>query len=80
MVFWMIVTSIIGIAILGLIVWLVARKGPWRIGRASAPYSAALETLKERYARGEIDTATFDEMHERLEGTGKTMHEPTPAH
>ncbi len=29
---------------------------------------SAMEILRERYARGEIDGATFDHMRERLEG------------
>ncbi len=31
---------------------------------------SALEILRQRYARGEIDTVTFEQMHERLEGSG----------
>jgi putative membrane protein len=30
---------------------------------------SALEILKQRYARGELDTATFENMRERLEGS-----------
>jgi len=31
---------------------------------------SALEILRQRYARGEIDAATFENMRERLENTG----------
>ncbi len=31
--------------------------------------SSALDILRQRYARGEIDAATFDQMRERLEAT-----------
>ena len=31
----------------------------------------ALETLRRRYARGEIDSVTFDQMRERLESSGR---------
>ena len=31
---------------------------------------SAMEILRQRYARGEIDTATFEHMRERLEGSG----------
>lgn len=31
---------------------------------------SALEILRQRYARGEIDAATFDQMRERLEASG----------
>ncbi len=34
---------------------------------------SALEILRQRYARGEIDAVTFDQMRERLGST----HEPT---
>lgn len=33
---------------------------------------SAMEILRQRYARGEIDAATFDSMRERLENTGNT--------
>jgi putative membrane protein len=32
---------------------------------------SAMEILRQRYARGEIDAATFDQMRERLEASGK---------
>ena len=36
------------------------------------PFEAnALEILRRRYARGEIDGATFDQMRERLESSGR---------
>jgi putative membrane protein len=31
---------------------------------------SAMEILRQRYARGEIDAATFDSMRERLENSG----------
>lgn len=31
---------------------------------------SAMEILRQRYARGEIDVATFENMRERLENTG----------
>src|SRR6516165_10660401 len=31
---------------------------------------SALEILRQRYARGEIDAATYENMRERLENTG----------
>jgi len=32
---------------------------------------SALEILRQRYARGEIDTATYEQMRERLENPGE---------
>jgi putative membrane protein len=51
--------------------WLNSRtteKAP-REGTGPAQGPSALEILKRRYARGEIDTATFENMQERLEGS-----------
>ncbi len=31
----------------------------------------ALEILRQRYASGEIDATTFDQMRERLESSGR---------
>jgi Short C-terminal domain len=31
---------------------------------------SAMEILRQRYARGEIDTATYESMRERLENSG----------
>jgi putative membrane protein len=32
---------------------------------------SALDILRQRYARGEIDAVTFDQLRERLEATGE---------
>jgi hypothetical protein len=34
-----------------------------------------MEILRQRYARGEIDAAAFDEMRARIEGPGAAMRE-----
>jgi len=62
---------------LGLIVLLccfVGRRIGWRNRRVpfSQPFEGdALEILRRRYARGEIDGPTFDHMRERLENSGR---------
>ncbi len=33
------------------------------------PSQSAMEVLRQRYARGEIDATTFDQMRERIEGS-----------
>lgn len=62
------------VGVIALIAWmvtrLVARRSP-AVALAAAPaYSyappSAMETLRQRYARGEIDATTFDQMAERL--------------
>ena len=36
---------------------------------------SALEILRQRYARGEIDAVTFDQMRERLENASRPRNE-----
>lgn len=70
---WMIVQSVFWLALVGLAVWAFVR---WlnRSSRSATPPNttqgpSALEILNQRYARGEIDAATFADMRARLEGS-----------
>ena len=66
---------------IGLIIffcWGAGRWFGWRDRRVptSTPFGEpfepnALEILRRRYARGEIDGTTFDQMRERLESSGR---------
>ena len=47
------------------------RHGPFYTSREMPLEANALEILCRRYARGEIDGTTFDQMRERLEGSGQ---------
>jgi putative membrane protein len=68
--------TILWIAVLVVLVWALIR---WLTTRTSTPVPppssgaqsgpTALEILRQRYARGEIDTATFEQMRERLAAT-----------
>jgi putative membrane protein len=68
---------VLWIALLVVLVWAVIR---WLERRTTTPPSpattappsgpSALEILNQRYARGEIDTATFEQTRERLEASG----------
>jgi len=68
--------TILWIALLVVLVWALIR---WLSNRTNTPVPppssgmpsgpTALEILRQRYARGEIDTATFEQMRERLEAT-----------
>lgn len=75
--FWPLL-PLLWIGVIAFLCWGASRWFGWR-GRHSAfympgeaPHEAdALEILRRRYARGEIDGTTFDQMRERLEYTGR---------
>jgi putative membrane protein len=75
--FLMSIGMVLWIALLVVLVWAVIRwlerktstSGPQETSIPSSGLSA-LEILQQRYARGEIDTATFEQMREQLEATG----------
>jgi putative membrane protein len=73
----MAVWGLIWLIIVGLVIWAVVR---WLDRRIAAPSPtsgpSALEPLRQRYARGEIDAATFEVMRERLEAS--TTRDATP--
>ena len=64
--FMMAFGGILWIAILVILVWALIR---WWERREPISGPSALEILRQRYARGEIDTATFEQMRERLQAT-----------
>ncbi len=74
---------VVWIAVLVVLVWAVIRwlerktstSGPQGTGiPASGP--SALEILRQRYARGEIDTVTFEQMRGQLEVPGVRNEQP----
>lgn len=69
MMLWMGLGWIFWLAVIGLVVWLIVRaldrRGATR-GEQSPSELSAQETLRQRYARGEIDAATYEQMRERL--------------
>lgn len=75
----MIVGNLLWLVLLGLLVWAVLSWSGVRVrqrGRATPETSSALEILRQRYARGEIDASTFDYMRERLESTSGAEEKP----
>jgi putative membrane protein len=72
MMLWMSIWGIVWLIVLGVAIWALIR---WVSGRTpvtgSQPGPSALEILRQRYARGEIDATSFEQMRERLEASGR---------
>lgn len=51
---------VFGVIILILVVWLITRSVNYRRDKQNTSEPSALETLKKRYARGEIDKQEFE--------------------
>ena len=67
----MLLNGVVWIALIGLFIWAMSRLLGQRspsTGRLDASASA-LEILRQRYARGEIDDATFARMRQQLEAS-----------
>lgn len=74
--------TILWIALMVVLVWALIR---WINGRTITPFPpytsapqpgpSALEILRQRYARGEIDTATYEQMRERLEASSSPAYQ-----
>ena len=79
---WMGLGSLLWIALLGVAIWALVRlfshRAPGANPLVSAPGLTPMEILRQRYARGEIDEATFARMRERLEGGQIVTSEPQP--
>jgi putative membrane protein len=80
--------SILWIALLAVLVWALIRwleskasaavppsTGPKPSGPSGPSGPSALEILQQRYARGEIDTATYDQMREHLSASPRSQYE-----
>jgi putative membrane protein len=82
--FWLLVW----LALIALVVWTFARGWQSRSQPIWPPRPgmhppqeepSAMEVLRRRYARGEIDTATFEAMRERLEASMEREQPPIPS-
>ncbi len=81
---WMIISSVIWLAIIGVAVWAFVRWVGAHTGSTQASTShpsttgpvgpSAHEILRQRYARGEIDEQTFERMQAQLDAS--SAHEP----
>jgi putative membrane protein len=80
----MLLSMLLWALVVGFLVWALIRwlaVGPRGAGSSWAGPSgpSAMEILRQRYARGEIDDATFEQMRARLEGgssSGSQTNEP----
>ena len=62
--------------LLAVLLWLAwrsfgVRHGGWLPATSAAAPASAVETLRQRYARGEIDEDTYDAMLDRLNSSGR---------
>ena len=74
--------TILWIALMVVLVWALIR---WINGRtttpvppytsAQPPSPSALEILRQRFARGEIDPATYEQMREQLEASAHPVYQ-----
>jgi putative membrane protein len=69
----MTLSSLLWIALIAVLIWAVVRWLNKQNIHTTTPTPSAMEILRQRYARGEIDAATFEQMRERLEA-----HEQEP--
>jgi putative membrane protein len=71
MLLMMLLSAAVWIAVIGLLFWAVNRLFTNRVPTTEGPdrSPSALEILRQRYARGEIDAATFDAMKRQIEAT-----------
>jgi putative membrane protein len=79
MMLWMSIWGIVWLVLLGIAIWALVHWVSHRTpvsGLSSGP--SAIEILRQRYARGEIDATTFEQMRERLEASQRSESLPTP--
>jgi putative membrane protein len=83
MAWWMILSSLVWIGLAAVAVWaLVSWLG--RASRGATPpqmpsQPSALDILNTRYARGEIDTTTYQSIREQLEAPSATSPKALPS-
>ncbi len=77
--------SILWLALLAVLVWAIInwlhRKSSATLPPSTGPTPSgpsALEILQQRYARGEIDTATYEQMRERLGASPRSQYGNQP--
>jgi putative membrane protein len=77
---WMIISSLIWFGLIAVAVWAFARwaSRPSQPNTSNTPPTlSATEILRQRYARGEIDSDTFERMRRELESSSVEPRTPT---
>jgi putative membrane protein len=72
---WILVVVVLAWA---LISWLNKRTAPKQAQTLPGNGPTAIELLRQRYARGEIDATTFEQMRERLEASDNSYQRNQP--
>lgn len=62
----MLLSSLLWIALIAVLIWAAVYWLNKKRTNTTTPTPSAMEILRQRYARGEIDTTTFEQMRERL--------------
>lgn len=79
---WMTIYALVGLAVIvAIVAWALARFRHETNGNATPAAPSAREILDQRYARGELDAATYQRMREALdtpasEVTRTLLHAP----
>jgi putative membrane protein len=76
---WMVISSIIWLGLIAIAVWAFARwasRATRQVTSSSPPEPSATEVLCQRYARGEIDSDTFERMRQQLEAPPTEQRTP----
>jgi putative membrane protein len=76
---WMVISSIVWLGLIAVTVWAFARwasRPPQQVNSSSAPAPPATEILRQRFARGEIDSDTFERMRQQLEAAPTDQRTP----
>lgn len=69
--------SILGIVLIAVLIWAIVRWSNKKSSDTMRPTLSAGEILQQRYARGEIDAATFEQMRTQLEAREQRSSTPS---
>jgi uncharacterized membrane protein len=78
---WMIISSLIWFGLIAVAVWAFARwaNRPNQLNASNIPPApSATEILRQRFARGEIDSVTFERLWRELEASSIEQSTPVP--